>query len=56
VRISIPVFKGWFLLRMSLHEPLMPLMIESDLEGGVNSILNEIKPFLEMYPDLELPF
>ena len=28
--------KGWFLLRLSLHDPVMPLNIESDIEGGVN--------------------
>ena len=25
---------GWFLLRKSLHEPIMPLNLESDTEGG----------------------
>ncbi len=26
---------GWWLLRMSLHDPVMPLNIESNVEGGV---------------------
>ncbi len=38
---------GWFLLRMSLHEPLMPLNIESDEEGGVKKIASEILPLLQ---------
>ena len=29
---------GWFLLRMSLHDPLMPLNIESNSAGGVHQI------------------
>ena len=30
---------GWFLLRMSLHEPLMPLNIESNIECRINNSL-----------------
>jgi len=37
---------GWFLLRMSLHDPLMPLNIESDTVGGVKVIAKEIARFL----------
>lgn len=37
---------GWFLLRMSLHDPLMPLNIESDEVGGVLKIAKELAPFL----------
>ena len=32
---------------MSLHDPLMPLNIESDCAGGVEEILRELKPFLK---------
>ena len=37
---------GWFLLRMSLHDPLMPLNIESDEVGGVQKIAKELATFL----------
>ena len=37
---------GWFLLRMSLHDPLMPLNIESDSEGGVKTIAKELAKFV----------
>ena len=37
---------GWFLLRMSLHDPLMPLNIESDTAGGVKTIAKELAKFL----------
>ena len=47
LRVAVPSQKGWFLLRMSLHDPLMPLNIESDCAGGVEEILRELKPFLK---------
>jgi hypothetical protein len=31
---------------MSLHDPLMPLNIESDSEGGVKTIAKELAGFL----------
>ncbi len=34
---------GWLLLRMSLHDPVMPLNIESNVEGGVAVIENKLK-------------
>ena len=37
---------GWFLLRLSLHDPLMPLNIESDSNGGVLTIAKELYAFL----------
>ena len=53
-RASIPASKGWFLLRMSLHDPLMPLNIESNLPGGVDAIVEQLKEFLQNYPGLDL--
>ena len=38
---------GWFLLRLSLHDPLLPLNIESDSPGGVRVIARALAPFLE---------
>ena len=35
--------KGWWLLRMSLHDPVMPLNIESNVEGGVAAIEAKLK-------------
>lgn len=45
---------GWFLLRLSLHEPVLPLNVESDSIGGVNKILDRLAPFLEKYSELDL--
>lgn len=45
--------KGWFLLRKSLHDPILPLNIESSSIGGVQKILGELKPFLCAFTNLD---
>lgn len=37
---------GWFLLRLSVHDPIMPLNIESDSKGGVEKIYKQLYDFL----------
>jgi len=49
VNCNAPQQQGWFLLRLSLHDPVLPLNVESDVEGGVDSIIKELKMFLENY-------
>ena len=44
---------GWFLLRLSLHDPLIPLNIESDSVGGVRQIAAELAPFLRPFDQLD---
>ena len=39
---------------MSLHEPILPVNIESDTEGGVKKIAAQLYKFLQAYPFLEL--
>ena len=45
---------GWFLLRLSVHDPIMPLNIESDSVGGVDIIYNKLSEFLKTTSGLEL--
>lgn len=45
--------KGWFLLRLSLHDPVIPINIESDVQGGVQKITARLFPFLESFSALE---
>ena len=47
--------KGWFLLRKSLHDPVLPLNIESDEEGGVARVMPMIYEFLSRYEGVVLP-
>lgn len=44
--------KGWFLLRKSLHDPVLALNCESDTEGGCAKALELIKDFLAKYEDV----
>ena len=44
---------GWFLLRLSVHDPIMPLNIESDSVGGGKAIAKELISFLKNYCDLD---
>lgn len=45
---------GWFLLRLSLHEPLIPLNIESDSVGGTKKIAKKLYDFLKKYEMLDI--
>ncbi|MDD3172540.1 MAG: phosphomannomutase/phosphoglucomutase [Herbinix sp.] len=45
---------GWLLLRMSLHDPLMPLNIEVNNEGGIQVIIDRILPFFEKQMQLDI--
>ena len=44
---------GWFLLRLSLHDPLLPLNIESNTLGGAKIIAKELANFLVSYEKLD---
>ncbi len=54
VRVSFPKDKGdgWFLLRLSVHDPVMPLNVESDSKGGCDVILSQLEPFIEKQSQL----
>ncbi len=45
---------GWFLLRLSLHDPVIPVNIESNIEGGVDKIVSKLKTLLQKYKQLDL--
>ncbi len=47
VRISFQdeEVSGWILVRMSLHDPIIPINIEANAVGGVEIILNRVRPF-----------
>lgn len=46
--------KGWLLLRLSVHDPIMPLNVESDIEGGVDKIIREFYSFIKDFAGLDL--
>lgn len=45
---------GWALIRMSLHEPIMPINVESNSEGGNAVIIGELHELLKNYDFLNL--
>ena len=49
VNVARDGIKGWVLLRLSLHDPVLPINIESENEGGVENIKSEILDFLDKY-------
>ncbi len=56
VRISCnsPEEDGWFLLRLSLHDPVIPLNIESNVKGGVAKIVTRLLTFFPNFEHLDL--
>lgn len=52
IRLSFPG-KGWALLRMSLHDPLMPLNAESGTAEGLTEILAACKELLDGFDRLD---
>ncbi|MBQ6503413.1 MAG: hypothetical protein IJI57_05820 [Flexilinea sp.] len=41
--------KGWMLIRLSLHDPVIPINLESKHPGGVEVIKDRIRPFFMKY-------
>ena len=58
VRISFDVNgelgSAWFLLRLSVHDPVMPLNAESDVPGGVSAVLGKLYEAIADQPDIDL--
>ncbi|MDE7083121.1 MAG: phosphomannomutase/phosphoglucomutase [Clostridia bacterium] len=55
VRINFKEGKGgWLLLRMSVHDPVMPINFESNYKGGNKAAARTLLKILENYPFLEL--
>jgi len=54
VSCSSPEEQGWFLLRLSLHDPVIPLNIETNVQGGVNKIASRLTVFFQEFSHLDL--
>ncbi|MGL5075990.1 MAG: phosphomannomutase/phosphoglucomutase [Waterburya sp.] len=56
IRVSCqsPTENGWFLLRLSLHDPVIPLNIESNVVQGVSIIATRLLDFLQTFDFLDL--
>ena len=58
VRISFDIDgelnSAWFLLRLSVHDPVMPLNAESDVPGGVRAVLGKLYEALKDQQGVDL--
>lgn len=54
LRVSFEDAQGWFLLRLSVHDPIMPLNLESMQEGGCKKIASKLYEFLKECDMLDL--
>ena len=45
---------GWFLLRLSVHDPVLPLNVESDVAGGVKEMLTSLYAVLKDCEGIDL--
>lgn len=45
--------QGWLLIRMSLHDPIIPMNIETNNEGGIEKVLERIRPFFGQFECLD---
>lgn len=52
--IRVSTKYGWFLLRLSVHDPVMPMNFESDEVGGIDKMVALIQPFFEKYDGLDI--
>ena len=52
--IRVSLGSGWFLLRLSVHDPIMPLNIESDTPGGTVEIARALYGYLQGCKQLDL--
>ena len=47
VRVSFPAGEGdgWFLVRLSVHDPILPINVESNASGGAEAIREKLRGF-----------
>lgn len=56
VRVTLPeeAGNGFFLLRLSVHDPVMPLNLESEVPGGCKLLAQNLGAFLKTRKELDL--
>lgn len=51
--IRISTENGFFLLRLSVHDPVMPMNFESNVKGGIRQDIEGIKEFFKRFDKLD---
>ncbi|HEY5654153.1 MAG TPA: hypothetical protein VIR63_07290 [Pontiella sp.] len=52
--VHVTCNRGWILMRKSLHDPQMPINVESDHLGGVKPLEEKVRAFLAQFDGLKL--
>lgn len=52
IKVSFPEYDGFFILRLSVHDPIMPLNIESNQVGGCKRIAEALSAVLNAETEL----
>ena len=52
--LRVSTKNGWFLLRLSVHDPVMPMNFESVKAGGIAEDIAKIKGFFESFEGLDI--
>lgn len=52
--IRVSTENGWFLLRLSVHDPVMPLNFESNVQGGIEKDIEKLIPFFKQFDGLDI--
>lgn len=54
VTVRLPSGEGWILVRLSLHDPVMPVNFESDVPDGVKRMAAQLMDVLDGAPGVDL--
>ena len=52
--IRVSTENGWFLLRLSVHDPVMPMNFESNVKGGIDKDIAPLKDFFSQFDELDI--
>ena len=52
--IRVSTENGWFLLRLSVHDPVMPMNFESNEIGGTKKDIEALKEFFKKFEYLDI--
>lgn len=53
VRVNLTAARGWFLVRMSVHDPIMVINLESEKEGGTKRLAAFLYSYMSAYSELD---
>ncbi len=52
--LRVSTENGFFLLRLSVHDPVMPMNFESNIEGGIAEDIESLRGFFEQFEELDI--